>query len=87
MIQQERLLTARQVAERIGVDTATVWKWARAGKVPARRFGRLVRFDEREIVRGFGWRPKRHGDSSAMSADPRVAHAHTGPATHGAAER
>jgi excisionase family DNA binding protein len=31
----ERLLTARELAERLGVSTGALLRWTRAGKVPA----------------------------------------------------
>jgi len=40
-----RLITATEVAERLGVDVSTVHRWARAGEIPAFRLGRVVRFD------------------------------------------
>jgi excisionase family DNA binding protein len=36
----ERLLTARQLAERLGVSSETVLRWTRAGEVPAIRLPR-----------------------------------------------
>lgn len=33
----ERLLTAREVAERLGLTTDTVLRWTRAGKLPGIR--------------------------------------------------
>lgn len=37
-------LTADDVAELLRVKRSTVWRWARDGKLPAVRFGRLIRF-------------------------------------------
>jgi excisionase family DNA binding protein len=46
----ERLLTARELAEAIGLKPATVLdKWER-GEFPGYRFGRAVRFDLDEIL-------------------------------------
>jgi excisionase family DNA binding protein len=43
----ERLFTARQVAEQLGVCTETVLVWIRAGKLPAIRLaGRAIRVRE-----------------------------------------
>lgn len=42
-------LTVEQAAIQLGVSPCTVREWAKAGKIPARRFGRLWRFDENEI--------------------------------------
>ncbi|MDR1741932.1 MAG: AlpA family phage regulatory protein [Synergistaceae bacterium] len=36
----ERYLTARAVAERLAISTATIWRWLRLGQFPApKRFG------------------------------------------------
>ena len=39
------LVRAREIAERIAVHPATIWRWAAAGVVPSIRVGRTVRFD------------------------------------------
>jgi excisionase family DNA binding protein len=44
------LLTARQVAERLGVSSETVLRWTRQGRLPGYRIGgRALRFCEHEI--------------------------------------
>jgi excisionase family DNA binding protein len=46
----ERLLTARELAEMIGLKPATVLdKWER-GELPGYKFGRAVRFDLEEVL-------------------------------------
>lgn len=40
-----RLLTAPQVAERLAVPVASVWRLGREGALPVTRVGRLMRFD------------------------------------------
>jgi excisionase family DNA binding protein len=42
-------MTVEEAAHALGVSPCTVREWAKAGKIPARRFGRLWRFDENEI--------------------------------------
>jgi excisionase family DNA binding protein len=45
------LLTAEQLAEKLGVAAKTVRAWACAGKIPAVRFSRKsVRFDLDEVL-------------------------------------
>lgn len=44
-----RLLTAEDVAERLGVTTAWVWAQTRAGRIPNVRLGRYRRFREEAI--------------------------------------
>ena len=45
----ERLLTAREVADRLGLTTETVLVWVRRGELPAIRLGRAIRFREDEL--------------------------------------
>jgi excisionase family DNA binding protein len=40
----DRLLTAEEVAERLGMRTDWVWAQARAGRIPHVRLGRYRRF-------------------------------------------
>jgi excisionase family DNA binding protein len=42
----DRLLTAEEVADRLGVRTDWVWAQARAGRIPHVRLGRYRRFRE-----------------------------------------
>jgi excisionase family DNA binding protein len=45
-----RLVTARQVAERLGVNVETVLRWTRRGELPAIRLpGGALRYDEDEL--------------------------------------
>jgi excisionase family DNA binding protein len=45
-----RLLTARQLAEHIGVSPSTVLDWWEARKIPGFKFSRAVRFDLDEVL-------------------------------------
>lgn len=42
-------VTATEVAEHLGVTKQTVYKWAREGEIPCRRFGRTVKFSIEDI--------------------------------------
>lgn len=44
-----RLLTARQVADRLGLSTETVLSWVRRGELPAFKLGRAIRFREDDL--------------------------------------
>src|SRR5215210_9136583 len=46
---QETLLTTRQVADRLGVDTKTVLRYLRAGKLKGARIGRDYRISESSL--------------------------------------
>ena len=45
----ERLLTAEEIAERLGMKTEWVWAQARAGRMPHVRLGRYRRFRESAV--------------------------------------
>jgi excisionase family DNA binding protein len=45
----DRLLTAEEIAERLGMRTDWVWAQARAGRIPHVRLGRYRRFRESTI--------------------------------------
>lgn len=45
----ERLLTADEVAERLGIHPKTIYLAARTGKLPCRRLGGAVRFVWSEV--------------------------------------
>ena len=53
MTQPKDLLTAREVAERMGVSLRTVWRWTQTGEMPAPvrcgRSGRIVRWKAMDI--------------------------------------
>jgi excisionase family DNA binding protein len=67
----DRLLTARAVAEQLGLSTETILRWARRGELPSVHLSnRAIRFREDEIEAWMGAR--------AMPAQGRV----TTPAGH-----
>ena len=45
----DRLLTAEEIAERLGMRTDWVWAQARAGQIPHIRLGRYRRFRESAV--------------------------------------
>lgn len=45
----DRLLTADEVAQRLGVNTQWVWAQARAGRIPHVQLGRYRRFRESAV--------------------------------------
>ncbi len=47
--EEERLLTAKQVADRLGIPTARVYEMVRRRELPAKRFGRTVRIDPADL--------------------------------------
>jgi excisionase family DNA binding protein len=47
----EQLLTVRQVAQLLGVCTATVYKWAADGALPHIRFVNVIRVRPEDLTR------------------------------------
>ena len=45
----DRLLTAEEIADRLGMKTEWVWAQARAGRIPHVRLGRYRRFRESAV--------------------------------------
>ncbi len=60
----EELMTTEEVAGYLRVKLSTVYEWARNGKIPATKVGRLWRFRQEQIeawVRNGGlWLPGTH---------------------------
>jgi len=48
-----RLLTPAQIAELLGVSQKTIYKWSHHGTIPVVRAGRLLRFDESDVMNYF----------------------------------
>ena len=46
----ERLLKPAQVAELLDVSLKTIYKWTHLGTIPVARAGRLLRFDESDVM-------------------------------------
>lgn len=44
------LLNCRQVAERYGIETLTVWDWIRKKKIPAIKIGKEYRIRIEDLV-------------------------------------
>jgi excisionase family DNA binding protein len=66
----DRLLTAEEIAERLGMKTEWVWAQARAGRIPHIRLGRYRRFRESAVE---AWLSdlETGGRSPAANAPPR----------------
>ena len=48
-IWQNELLTAKEVADYLRVDRATVWRWCKQGVIPAFRVGRSWRIHQDDL--------------------------------------
>lgn len=51
--QSDELLDAREAASRLRIHHVTLLRWAREGRVPHLRIGRLIRFRASELLTGF----------------------------------
>jgi excisionase family DNA binding protein len=75
-----RLLTTREVADRLGVSTETVLRWIASRGLPARRLtSRAIRYDEAELE---AWLEQRSttGTADRGLSDTRANRArHSGP--------
>lgn len=47
------LISAGEIAERLGIQCQTVYLWVRQRRIPFYRVGRLVKFDEAEVLARF----------------------------------
>ena len=50
---RRRLISASEIAERLGIQCQTVYLWVRQKRIPFYRVGRLVKFDEAEVLARF----------------------------------
>jgi len=51
---RDRLLSANEAAQLLGVSAYTIRQWARERRIPYYKVGRLLRFDADEIERWLG---------------------------------
>jgi excisionase family DNA binding protein len=50
---QRALVSASEIAERLGIQHQTIYLWVRQKRIPFYRVGRLVKFDEAEVLARF----------------------------------
>jgi excisionase family DNA binding protein len=50
---QRALISASEIAERLGIQHQTIYLWVRQKRIPFYRVGRLVKFDEAEVLTHF----------------------------------
>ncbi len=48
--QEDRLLTAKELADRLNVPLSWVYEQSRQGNIPTHRLGRYIRFDIHEVL-------------------------------------
>ena len=68
------MLTAREVAERLAISTATVLRWTREGKLPGFRLpSGALRYRENDLAATVdGWATPRAGSGSHLAEAPPV---------------
>jgi excisionase family DNA binding protein len=65
-IQPDDLMTAAELAARLGVKAGTVFSWHRSGRIPARKLShKIVRFCLAEVVAALEARPQADGQRVA----------------------
>lgn len=50
---RQGLISANEIADRLGIQCQTVYLWVRQRRIPFYRVGRLVKFDELEVLARF----------------------------------
>ena len=45
----DQWMTAQEIADTLKIERATVWRWAREGRLRSYRFGRLLRFRSGDV--------------------------------------
>src|SRR6266481_1374205 len=50
---RKNLISANEIAEVLGIQCQTVYLWVRQKRIPFYRVGRLVKFDEAEVLARF----------------------------------
>lgn len=50
---KKNLITASEIADVLGIQCQTVYLWVRQKRIPFYRVGRLVKFDEEEVLARF----------------------------------
>jgi excisionase family DNA binding protein len=73
----ESLLTAAEVARRLGYAAGTIVDWSEAGKIPAFKLGGRLRFRESEVLAWLEERRVGPGRGGEVSPTP------TAPSTRG----
>lgn len=63
------LISANEIAERLGIQCQTVYLWVRQRRIPFYQVGRLVKFDEAEVLERF----KAKADPNNASDEPQRA--------------
>ena len=63
----DRLLTAEEIADRLGMKTQWVWAQARAGRIPHVRLGRYRRFREPAVE---AWLRDLEADNTPTTINP-----------------
>lgn len=48
---EESYLTAKETAEKLGVDISTLWRWDRSGYLKKVRVGRKIRYHESDVIK------------------------------------
>jgi len=64
------LVSASEIAERLGIQCQTVYLWVRQRRIPFYRVGRLVKFDEAEVLARFKAEAEQQKSSHEQAPKP-----------------
>lgn len=62
----ENLITAKEVAEMLGIHHKTVYEWVRENRIPFVRIGRCVRFRPHELAEWLRKKGAHYGKANAF---------------------
>jgi excisionase family DNA binding protein len=69
---KKSLITANQIAERLGIQSQTVYLWVRQKRIPFYRVGRLIKFDQQEVLAHFKVEVEKKDDAGkTQTVEPR----------------
>ena len=49
--QEENYLTAKETAEKLGVDVSTLWRWDKSGYLKKIKLGNAIRYRESDVTK------------------------------------
>lgn len=66
---RQGLISASEIADRLGIQCQTVYLWVRQRRIPFYRVGRLVKFDQVEVLARFKSEADKQRSSDGHAAE------------------
>jgi excisionase family DNA binding protein len=66
---RQGLISANEIAERLGIQCQTVYLWVRQRRIPFYRVGRLFKFDELEVLARFKGEADQQESSDGLASE------------------